>query len=407
MELSGKNQQECWNRRFKAVALGIVLALTALTVRHWYETTLFGHPICANCRPDFPQFYAAAKLIWQSPSALYDEASQLAIQKTIDSRIGDSLLPYTYPPFTAMVFMPLGWLSFPVAFAAMALFNLVLFVFSLRLLISRLQLTPEQSIWLILIGLSNFGVHSALLQGQASFVILTLMAIFAFSFQETHHFKAGLSTGLMFFKPQLQLAPFIILFTRRRWLALAIASITVTALAAFSVILVGWAAIHQYLILLQTYLVAERGHGSYPEAMHNLRALAQYAVPFSWSRYLWVALLLLVIAATFILNAQQRTSPKMTAVQWIGNFVAGVLIAPHLYPHDLAILIIPAAFSLKMFQEAVPLWLIFVMIAVGVYPVLPLAFGEHMPPLVPLTLLVIFFQCVLLSYREERLAAAR
>lgn len=89
MELSGKNQQECWNRRFKAVALGIILALTALTIRHWYETTLFGHPLCANCRSDFPQFYAAAKLIWQSPSALYDEASQLAIQRTIDSRIGD------------------------------------------------------------------------------------------------------------------------------------------------------------------------------------------------------------------------------------------------------------------------------------------------------------------------------
>jgi hypothetical protein len=407
MELSGKNQQECWNRRFKAVALGIVLALTALTIRHLYETTFFGHPICDNCRPDFPQFYAAAKLIWQSPSALYDEASQLAIQKTIDSRIGDSLLPYTYPPFTAMVLMPLGWLSFPVAFAAMALFNLVLFVFSLRLLISRLQLTPEQSIWLILIGLCNFGVHSALLQGQASFVILTLMAMFAFSFQETHHIKAGLCTALMFFKPQLQLAPFIILFTCRRWLALAIASITVTALAAFSVILVGWAAIHQYLILLQTYLVAERGYGSYPNAMHNLRALAQYAVPFSWSRYLWVALLLLVIAATFILNAQQRTSPKMSAVQWIGNFVAGVLLAPHLYPHDLAILIIPTAFSLKMFQEAVPLWLILVMIVVGVYPVLPLAFGENMPPLVPLVLLLIFSHCVLLSYREERPRAAR
>jgi len=97
----------------------------------------------------------------------------------------------------------------------------------------------------------------------------------------------------------------------------------------------------------------------------------------------------------------------MTAVQWIGNFVAGVLIAPHLYPHDLAILIIPTAFSLKMFQEAVPVWLIIVMIAIGVYPVLPLAFGEHMPPLVPLTLLVIFFQCVLLSYREERLPAVR
>ena|SRR5918993_187442 len=407
MESDGKTQREYWNRRFKAVAFGIVLALTALTIRHLYETTLFGHPICDNCRPDFPQFYAAAKLIRQSPSALYDEGSQLLIQKSIDFRIGDSLLPYTYPPFTAMVLIPLGWLSFPVAYAAMALLNLVLLVLCLRLLISRLQLTSEQSIWLILIASCNFGVHSAILQGQASLIMLMLMVIFTFSFQGTHHIKTGLSTGLMFFKPQLQLAPFIILFTRRRWFALAIAFVTVTALAAFSLLLVGWAAIHQYLILLRTYLMSERGYGSYPEAMHNLRALAQYAVPFSWSRYLWVMLLLLVAAATFTLNAQRRTNPKMTAIQWIGNLVAGVLIAPHLYPHDLAILIVPTAFSVKMFQDAMPLWLISVMIAVGVYPVLPLAFEEPMPPLVPLTLLVIFFQCVLLSYREERSPVGR
>ncbi len=31
-------QSERWKNRFKAVALGIGLALTMLTIRHWYET---------------------------------------------------------------------------------------------------------------------------------------------------------------------------------------------------------------------------------------------------------------------------------------------------------------------------------------------------------------------------------
>ena len=109
-------QSERWNNRFKAIAFGIGLALTMLTVRHWYGTFMDGHPPCNDCRADFPGFYAAAKLIWEKPSALYDNASQLAIQKAIDNRIGDSILPFAYPPVTALVLMPLGWLSIPHGF---------------------------------------------------------------------------------------------------------------------------------------------------------------------------------------------------------------------------------------------------------------------------------------------------
>ncbi len=72
----------------------------------------------------FRSFTPRAKLIWEKPSALYDNASQLAIQKAIDNRIGDSILPFAYPPVTALVLMPLGWLSFRMAFVAITLVNI-------------------------------------------------------------------------------------------------------------------------------------------------------------------------------------------------------------------------------------------------------------------------------------------
>src|ERR1700752_3856525 len=118
-----------WNNRLKAIALGIGLALTMLTVRHWYGTFMDGHPPCNDCRADFPGFCAAAKLIWEKPSAHYDNASQLAIQKAIDNRIGDSILQFAYPPVTALVLMPLGWLSFRMAFVAITLVNMALLLF--------------------------------------------------------------------------------------------------------------------------------------------------------------------------------------------------------------------------------------------------------------------------------------
>src|SRR6266403_2055984 len=133
--MKSTNAVTFWNTRLKAVALGVALALTVLTVQHWYGTFIHGHPPCDNCRSDFPSIYSGAKLAWQSPSALYDHASQLAIQKAIDPRIGASTLPFTYPPFVAWVLMPLGWLPFSAAFLAITMINATLLVISLRLLV--------------------------------------------------------------------------------------------------------------------------------------------------------------------------------------------------------------------------------------------------------------------------------
>jgi len=160
------------------------------------------------------------------------------------------------------------------------------------------------------------------------------------------------------------------------------------------VALVGWQAILEYMNLLNTYLTKERGYGSYPESMQNLRALAQYIVSYSWAPQLWLALIVPVVAAIFLLNAKLGTDPNIAVVQWIGNFIAAVLITPHFNAHDLAVLIIPTAFALKLFGDPVPSWLILLALAVGIYPLLALAFGNHLPPLVPVVLLVILFCCV-------------
>jgi hypothetical protein len=383
-----------WNSRLKAVAIGLILALTALTVRHWYGTFNYGHPPCDDCRSDFPCFYAGAKLIWHSPSALYDEASQLAIQRTIDRRIGDSILPFTHPPFTAIVYMPLGWLPFSGAYLAITIVNLLLLAISFRLLGTTLKLTEQQSTWLILSGLCNFGVHSAVLQGQTSLIVLALLALFTAAIEKGSHIGAGVSAGLIFVKPQLLVIPFLILSSRRWWLAVVIASFAVAALAFSSVVVVGWPAILDYIQLLTTYVTKEHGYGSYPESMQNLRAVAQYLVPYSWAPTLWFGLIAPVIAGLFLLNSSTGTYPRDTAVQWIGNLIAGILIAPHFNAHDLAILIVPAAFALKIFGEPVPTWLISSIMAVGVYPLIALAAGNVLPPVVPVVLLGVLFFCV-------------
>jgi Glycosyltransferase family 87 len=143
-------QSARWNNRLKAIALGLGLALSTLTVRHWWSIFNYGHPPCNDCVADFPQFYAGAKLVWQNPSRLYDYAEQLALQKTVDPRIEDTTQPFAYPPFTALVLMPLAWLPFSGAFAVMTLANVGLLSVVLLFLIRKLGLGKEQSTWLLL-----------------------------------------------------------------------------------------------------------------------------------------------------------------------------------------------------------------------------------------------------------------
>ncbi len=386
-------RSERWSNRFKAIAIGIGLALSALTIRHWVETFSYGHPVCEDCRPDFPQFYAAARLIWQSPGVLYDAPKQLEIQKNIDPRITE-ILPYTYPPVTALFLIPLGWLRFPSAYAAMTVLNILLLTLSVKLLIEKLDLTKNQATWLILSALCNFGVHSVLLQGQISLVVVLLLTIFVVAQQDRSDIGAGLSAGLIFIKPQLLVAPFLVLLGRRMWAALAIASAVIAALIMGSILIVGWVGIEQYFSLIGTYLTIERGYGSYPEAMHNLRALAQYVVPFPWSRYFGLTLTGCAIAAAFLLNRPLRRDPQIVALQWIGNFVAGVLITPHLYPHDLAILIVPTAFAVTLYGAFVPARIILLLIAMGIYPLLALMSAHRLPPLLPVGFLLILGLCV-------------
>ena len=122
-----------WNNRLKAVALGVGIGTERArrsaigTGRSWLA--IHRAKIAA---PIFLVYMPAVKLVWQSPSKLYAYGDQIAIQKAIDDRIGDSILPFAYPPFTAVVLMPLGWLPFRASFAAMTLANAMLLALTLK-----------------------------------------------------------------------------------------------------------------------------------------------------------------------------------------------------------------------------------------------------------------------------------
>lgn len=392
-------QANQWSNGLKAVALGLGLALTALTVRHWWSTFEYGHPPCNDCVADFPQFYAGAKLIWQNPSALYSYQHQVAIQKALDPRIGESTQPFAYPPFMALVLMPLGWLPFPASFASITLVNVGLLSLALALLIRKLGLNKDQSVWLLLTTFCNFGVHIAFLQGQTSIIMLSCLNAFMFALLGGKQLAAGFWSGCLLFKPQLLAVPMIVLACQRLWWAFFLAGGILAALCALSILLVGLPGIIDYLQLLKFYGTSESGFGSYPQYMHNLRALVQYLIPFSYAHYFWLAVVVPIAALTMWLNSIARNQEGNSAFLWIANLVAIMLLTPHLYPHDLALMIVPSAFILKIYPTPLPWFVPASLTLVGVLPVLSFVAGKQAPPVIPVILLSGFLVCVWKAWR--------
>jgi len=399
-------QSERWNNRIKAAAVGIGLALTALTIRHWYGTFMYGYPPCSDCRSDFPGFYAAARLIWEKPSDLYDYAPQLAIQKAIDNRIGDSILPFAYPPITALVLMPLGWLPFHVAFAGMTLINISLLVLILRLLVKKFELGRDQTVWLSLTAFCSFGLHSVLLQGQTSLLVFFCLTAFMISARDRKEVTAGLAAGFSFIKPQLLAVPLVALAFQRLWRGLIVAGLVVAGLALLSVVLVGTRGIDEYIALLKFYSTTPSGFGSYPEKMHNLRALVQYWVPFHVAPYVWLALVMLIGLLTVWMNALRKQDSQASAIVWIGNFLAMMLITPHLYSHDLVLLLIPSALVLKLSGSSIPWFVAAALISLSALPILPLVFNDGVPSPLPIFLLLGYCICVRLMRNFSQTAGS-
>jgi hypothetical protein len=290
--------------------------------------------------------------------------------------------------------MPLGWLSFAGAYLVMTLINGLALVLALRLLVISLRLSAEQRSWLLLLSFCSFAVHSTILQGQTSLILLLAIALFVRSVKQGNPSAAGLWNGALFFKPQLLPVPFLVLAARRAWRGLALGLVLVGALAGLSVFLVGWDGINEYIRLAQRFGATETDLGTNPRDMHNLRALVYYTLPSAMVMPSWIAVTVLVVAGVLLLNAQVRDDEHRTAAQWAGNLLAIVLLSPHLHAHDLALLIPAAAFVLKLYDDFIPLGVSSSLMALSLFPLLPWVLGSPLPPLLPAIFVVAFFWCV-------------
>ncbi|OGC96910.1 hypothetical protein A2634_02855 [Candidatus Amesbacteria bacterium RIFCSPHIGHO2_01_FULL_48_32] len=186
-------------RRFLSHTLNLYICLFAvlfLAVTILYLT----HP-SHIARSDFPAYLVGGRLV-KSHLSLYNLKNQLQAQREISSQ---PLLPFRYPPFAALMFLPFSLLPIIPAYWTFFLLNL-LFLATLTLLgryafphLVRYPLWP-------LLPLSFYPFFHSLWVGQVSIFLALILLVIYISLRQNRPLLSGLFFGLFAIKPHLLLS---------------------------------------------------------------------------------------------------------------------------------------------------------------------------------------------------------
>ncbi len=302
---------------------------------------------------DLRPFYAAGTIVRSGHAArLYDYGYQQQVQ---DARVGprSAALPFLYPPFAALLFVPLSLLSYRAAFFAQFALNLLLLYAASSLLRPWLPALGSRSRLLLpaLYG-CMFAVSVALMQGQISFVLLLVFCGVYALLGSGRSFLAGLLLSLALMKFQLALPVVLLFLFWKQWrFALGFFAGAFCA-AGVSLAMVGSAGLAAYWRSLSgiasqssaNAAAAKLRYGMLPSEMPNLHGLA-YGLSHAahWGQWLNLVLCILVLAWA----ARQRASLLVA-------LPAAMLVSYHMQPHDLTLLLLPLSFILDRVLQRTP-----------------------------------------------------
>jgi hypothetical protein len=302
-------------------------------------------PAAVNGGAVFRRFYTAGYMVRAGQGHnLYDYSTNGRFQNELVSR-DDMKEVFDSPAYEALLFVPLSLLSYRVAYIAFFAVNLALLGLSIRAL--RPFLVKLEEVWQWLpasVFVCFFPVALALIQGQDSIVLLSLMLASAVSFYHGRDVNAGVFLGLTLFKFEFALPIALLFLLWRKWRIVASFSVTSATVLLISLSLAGVAGLractHGLLFSSPKSFAGDGLNiGSPASTMPNLRCLfhALTGANISLGKVEAVAaggsILLLAWAAT-------RTENYALAI------LVALLISTHGTVYDAVLLVIPIAMVL-------------------------------------------------------------
>ena len=215
------------------------------------------HPERLTASVDFPAFYNAGKILNQYPiGSLYDPDLQhrLFIELAPTAAGTNGSLFFAYTPFFAVLFKPLAFLPYPIAFACWAIASLILFTFGFGLIWKTAGLPEEHRTDCYLIALSFLPMYAwCLLAGQTTAFGFFCLAFTIYLHKERRDVAAGLALSLLLYKPPLLLLIIPMLMLTRAWRTLRGFALGSFVLGILSLLLIGLNGVPGYMAMLSRF----------------------------------------------------------------------------------------------------------------------------------------------------------
>jgi Glycosyltransferase family 87 len=336
----------------KGLALGIPALLLGLQISGW----LFFLPGALHGDADFRHLYTAGYLVRSGYARqLYDYDTQKSFQDVLVSR-EEIAMPFNHLAYEALLFIPLSRLRYRSAYFAFLAVNLFFLAISFRLLRPRMDNLAR--VWRCLplsIFLGFLPIAAALMHGQDSVLLLTLLVAATVSLDRGRELAAGLLVGLGLFKFQLVIPIALLFLAWRRWRFSEGFALSGAAAGAVSLWLVGWTQVGVYarsLISMNVSGTHRFRYGIYPSRMPNLRGLISGLAATSLSAF-WIQAATFALSGLVLLWVATRAAGKQRGAGALPLAItASTVVSYHLYIHDMSVLLVPVAMTLDEFIGA-------------------------------------------------------
>ena len=197
---------------------------------------------------------------------------------------------------------------------------------------------------------------------------------------------AGVWAGLLCVKPQYLAIPHLIMLVRRRWRECLVGATVATLLIIGLFLWIGLEASAQYFQLARRMVTADSDWWNQWRGMHNLRVLVLYGLPTAWHAVAWWIVSAIVVVLLVWINWRGKNSSDDHATRWIVNCLGLLIGLPHLFSHDLTLLVVPCALLLSLVKAPVPPATGIGLVVLAILP----ALNYLIPTIMAVALLILF-----------------
>jgi hypothetical protein len=296
-------------------------------------------------KPDFASLYQAGRALLHERFPEFVSHHPLLNGEDYAVEYPNGMFPADtmHPPFEMVLYISLALLKFRIAYPLWWGCNLLLLFYADLLLWRHVANLQTQYPYLIILTATFFPVLVALVQGQNSILLLALLTASYDSLVNQRHFRAGFALSMGMFKFVLVIPILFWLILERRWKSIAGFAAGCVSLFLTSMWLVGINGIEDYVRMLAGFGKAAPEKPGTEMIMPNLRGLIQTAgAGFAPKIFLTILTLICSIALLIWVDSRNSKQSDLGLRFAIQVFLAS-LVSYHLYPHDVAILILPMA----------------------------------------------------------------